>query len=149
MCERMEQFERFTTAVTRAHKCIQKAKKAETERMGLKGRQVMCLYYLGKSAGGLTAAELCQLCHEDKAAISRTLVDLTEMGLIAPCADPKRKYREKLTLTAQGRDKDVQMREAIERAVRGASVGFGEAERACFYRVLFTIIDNLEKLYAP
>ena len=41
------------------------------------------------------------------------------------------------------------MREAIERAVRGASEGFGEAERACFYRVFFTIIDNLEKLYAP
>ena len=149
MCERMEPFESFTTAVTRAYKCIQKAKKAETERMGLKGRQVMCLYYLGKSTGGLTAAELCQLCHEDKAAISRTLVDLTEMGLIAPCADPKRKYREKLTLTENGRVRNAQMREAIVRAVCGASEGFDEAERACFYRVFFTIIDNLEKLYAP
>ena len=147
MSERMEQFERFTTAVTRAHKCIQKAKKAETERMGLKGRQVMCLYYLGKSAGGLTAAELCQLCHEDKAAVSRTLVDLTEMGLIAPCADPKRKYREKLTLTASGREKNGQLHEAIGRAVRGASEGFDEKERASFYRVFFTIIDNLERQY--
>ena len=148
MSGRMEQFESFTTAVTKAYKCVQKIKKTETARMGLKGRQVMCLYYLGKSAGGLTAAELCQLCHEDKAAVSRTLVDLTEMGLIAPCAaDPKRKYREKLTLTASGREKNGQLYEAIGRAVRGASEGFDEKERACFYRVFFTIIDNLERQY--
>ena len=76
-----EQFESFTAAVTRAYKCLQKIKNRETERMGLKGSHVMCLYYIGKTPGGLTAAELCRLCHEDKAAISRTLVDLTERGL--------------------------------------------------------------------
>ena len=84
-----EQFESFTAAVTRAYKCLQKIKNRETERMGLKGSHVMCLYYIGKTPGGLTAAELCRLCHEDKAAISRTLVDLTERGYLEPDeADP-------------------------------------------------------------
>ena len=79
-----EQFESFTAAVTRAYKCLQKIKNRETERMGLKGSHVMCLYYIGKTPGGLTAAELCRLCHEDKAAISRTLVDLTGRGYLEP-----------------------------------------------------------------
>lgn len=49
-----EQFESFTAAVTRAYKCLQKIKNRETERMGLKGSHVMCLYYIGKTPGGLT-----------------------------------------------------------------------------------------------
>lgn len=142
-----EQFESFTAAVTRAYKCLQKIKNRETERMGLKGSHVICLYYIGKTPGGLTAAELCRLCHEDKAAISRTLVDLTERGYLEPnVEEPGRKYRTRLTLTESGRKRNEQLHEAISRAVRQASEGLSDEDRACFYRVFFAITDRLEML---
>lgn len=142
-----ERFECFTTAVSRAYKCVQRIKNAETERMGLKGTHVMCLYYLGKSPDGLTASELCKLCNEDKAAVSRTILDLTEKGYITSAeADPKRKYRAKLALTESGRKRNTEIKQAIARAVDKASEGLDQTERECFYKVFFTITDNLEKL---
>ena len=49
---------------------------------GLKGTHVMCLFFLHHTPEGLTAAQLCQLCAEDKAAISRTIATLKEKGYI-------------------------------------------------------------------
>ena len=84
MIELIERFESFTTSVTKAYKCIQKIKLAETERMGLKANHVMYMHYLGKNPEGLTAKQLCELCIEDKAAVSRTIVDLTKNGFVKP-----------------------------------------------------------------
>ena len=123
-----EQFESFTAAVTRAYKCLQKIKNRETERMGLKGSHVMCLYYIGKTPGGLTAAELCRLYLEPNV------------------EEPGRKYRTRLTLTESGRKRNEQLHEAISRAVRQASEGLSDEDRACFYRVFFAITDRLEML---
>ena len=145
MNEFAERFESFTAAVSRAYKSIQRIKSGEAERMGLKSGHVMCLYFLGKYAGGLTAAELCRLCHEDKAAVSRTLVDLSAKGYLAPAPEEAaRKYRTKLFLTESGREKNRQINAAAEAAVRKASEGISEADRECFYRVFFTIADRLE-----
>ena len=44
MIELIERFESFTTSVTKAYKCIQKIKLAETERMGLKANHVMYIH---------------------------------------------------------------------------------------------------------
>ena len=70
----------FTTSITKTYKCIQKIKLVEAERMGLKSGQVMYLHYLGKKPEGLTSVELSKYCLEDKAAVSRTILDLTQKG---------------------------------------------------------------------
>ena len=147
MFELTERFEAFTTSVTKAYKCIQRIKLAATERMGLKANHVMCMYYLGKNPEGLTASELCKLCIEDKAAISRTIVDLTEKGFVKPAeADSGRKYRAKIMLTPEGSERNKQLNEAIAMAVSKASSSLTEADREIFYRVFFYITDNLEEI---
>ena len=149
MIELIERFEAFTTSVTKAYKCIQKIKLAETERMGLKANHVMYMYYIGKNPEGLTATELCKLCIEDKAAVSRTIVDLTEKGFIKPAeTDSGRKYRTKIILTEEGKDINKQINEAIAVAVSKASRSLNDAERESFYRVFFYITDNLETIYS-
>lgn len=45
----------------------------------LRSVHVSCLYYL-YLANGLTAAQLCERCEEDKATISRALDYLEKMG---------------------------------------------------------------------
>ena len=147
MIELIERFEAFTTSVTKAYKCIQKIKLAEAERMGLKANHVMYMYYIGKNTQGLTAKELCKLCIEDKAAVSRTIVDLIEKGFIKPAeTDFGRKYRTKIILTEEGKDVNKQINEAIAVAVSKASRSLNDAERENFYRVFFYITDNLETI---
>ena len=147
MMELIERFEAFTTSVTKAYKCIQKIKLAEAGRIGLKANHVMCMYYLGKNPEGFTATELCKLCIEDKAAISRTIVDLTEKGFVKPDeADSGRKYRTRIILTPKGREINNQMNEAIAMGVSKASSSLNEDERENFYRVFSNITDNLEMI---
>ncbi len=141
-----ERFESFVTVVARAYKCIQKIKNIETEQMGLKGNHVMCMYFLGRNSEGLTAAELCKLCNEDKAAISRTILDLTKKELVVPTdPDSKRKYRTVIKLSEKGNELYCKLNDVIELAVMRASEDFSEEERQCFYRVFFSILDTLEE----
>lgn len=147
MIEVIERFESFTTSVAKAYKCIQKIKLAETKRMGLKPSHVMCMYYLGKNPEGLTATELCKLCIEDKAAVSRTIVELTKKEFVKYSETyPSRKYRTRIILTEEGKEINNHINEAIARAVTNASKSLDEEERKNFYRVFFYITDNLEMI---
>ncbi len=147
MIDLIERFEAFTTSVTKAYKCIQKIKLTETERMGLRANHVMYLYYLGKNPEGLTAGELSKLCIEDKAAVSRTILDLTEKGFVKTSEeDSKRKYKTKIVLTQEGINRKKQLNEAIAKAVNKASSSLNEIDRENFYRVFFYITDNLENI---
>ena len=145
MIELIERFEAFTTSVTKVYKCIQKIKLAEAERMGLKASHIMYMYYLGKNPEGLTAKELSKLCIEDKAAVSRIIVELTEKGLVKRSeTDCGRKYRTRVILTPEGSEINKKLNESIAMAVNKASKTLDEAERENFYRVLFGITNNLE-----
>ena len=147
MNEFIERFEAFTTSVTKAYKYIQKIKLAEAENIGLKANHIMYMYHLGKNPEGLTSTELSKLCVEDKAAVSRAIVDLTDKGFIRSVErDLMRKYRAKIILTEKGKEKNKQLNEAIAIAVAKASSSINESEREKFYSILFYITDNLEEI---
>ena len=78
-----DRFERFVVSITELHRYLQKLKELEMGQMDLKAGYTMCLYYLGKHPEGLTATQLTELCKEDKAAISRTLSQLSSKGLVS------------------------------------------------------------------
>ena len=147
MIELIERFESFTSSVTKAYKSIQKIKIAEAEQIGLKPTHVMYMYYLGKNPEGLTHAELCKLCIEDKAAVSRAIVDLTKKGFIKNSEEnSNRKYRTKIVLTDEGKHINNNLNEAIAIAVNKASKNLDEVDRENFYRVFFYITDNLDEI---
>ncbi len=147
MVEFIERFEAFTTAVTKAYKSIQKIKLSETEHMGLKANHVMYMHYLGKNEEGLTATDLCKLCIEDKAAVSRMITDLTKKGFVKPAqADSERKYRTKFILTEEGIEMNKKLNDAISIAVSKASSELSNEDRETFYRVFFYVTDNLESI---
>jgi DNA gyrase/topoisomerase IV subunit A len=104
------------------------------------------MYYLGKKPSGLTAAELCKLCNEDKAAVSRTVLDLTQRGFVVPVDhDSKRKYRSVIKLSQSGIELNEKLNSAIDLAVKRSSSEYTQEEREIFYKVLFNIVDNLEE----
>ena len=136
-----DRFEAFITGVTVCYKYIQRIKTMEMTELGLKGTHVTCLFYLGNHPEGLTAAQLCQLCAEDKASVSRTVADLTARGYIAKSSS--KNYRAPLKLTAEGIEASKLLDPLIDRWVMSGGDGLTEAEREVFYRSLSRIGENL------
>ena len=141
-----QRFEIFTGAISQIYRCIQKLKAAEMTEMGLKGGHVSCLFQLNHHPEGLTAAELCALCDEDKAAVSRTVADLEERGLVACRSAAGRRYRSPLTLTDAGREAADRVDRSIRRIVDEAGRSLTETQRNEFYRALLLISANLQQL---
>ena len=131
------------TGITVCYKYLQKIKSTEMTEYGLKGSHVMCLFFLNQNESGLTAAQLCQLCAEDKAAISRNLSSLQEKGLIV--TDETKKYRALITLTPKGKEIALCLNGLIEQWVSFGGDGLEDSDRAAFYRGLDIISNNLRE----
>ena len=150
-----ERFETFTVLISSISRSIRRLKTEETAEFGLKSPHVSCLYYLYK-ANSMTAAELCDVCDEDKAAVSRSILHLEQNGYLVRAASPRsrisgagsRRYRAPLALTEQGRQVAAQLAERIDRVLDEVAVGVSEEERAVLYRCLIRIDRNLEKMCA-
>lgn len=141
-----DRFETFTVLIARISRNIRRLKAEEMERLGLKGPHVSCLYYLSLY-DELTAAELCERCDEDKAAISRSIDYLEKNGYLTCGSGGARRYRSPLRLTEKGRDACRTIGGRIDAIVAEASAGLGAEERAVMYRALGTIGSRLEQIY--
>lgn len=145
----LARFENLTIGVTRIYKSIQKIKKTRMSSLGLKGTHVMCIHYLSQNPDGLTAADLCSLCREDKAGISRILSELEEKDFIRyNLPHGEKKYRAKAVLTEAGKKYAHKIANLILHATKAGGEGLTDEERDIFYRILFQIADNLEQLLA-
>lgn len=138
----IQRFEAFVTGITTCYKYIQRIKSMEMTEFGLKGTHVMCVFFLYHNPEGLTAAQLCQLCGEDKAAISRTLATLLKEGYVE---SGERKYRALLRLTSKGLALARQVDALIAQWVSFGGAGLTEKERATFYKSLELISENLKE----
>lgn len=137
----IDRFHEFLTGITVCYKYIQRIKSMEMTELGLKGTHVACLFYLSRQPEGMTAAQLCQLCAEDKASVSRTVADLRTRGYIAQSGE--KNYRMPLQLTAEGKQAAKQMEAMIERWVLSGGDGLTEQQRESFYESLALISSNL------
>ncbi len=137
----IQRFDAFVSGITSCYKYIQRIKSMEMTEFGLKGTHVMCLYYLRQNPGGLTASQLCGLCAEDKAAISRTVSELKSRGYITTLSE--KAYRAMLTLTTAGQDIARKFDHLIESWVTAGGDGLSDEERSDFYRALSSIAENL------
>ena len=133
-------FQAFVTGISVCYKYIQKIKTVEMTEFGLKGAHAMCLFFLHNHPEGLTAAQLSQLCAEDKAAVSRSLATLMDKGYVEA---EEKKYRSRIRLTEQGKKVAVHIDEMIERWVESGGDGLTEQDREIFYNSLELISNNL------
>ena len=96
-------FEDFVGLISGLYKEIQRIKTSEGARLGLKGSDVMCLYYLERSTDGMTGADLARVAGVTRAAVSRTLAHLEEGGFVEvdDSGDAAVKYRAPVRLTTR------------------------------------------------
>jgi len=141
----IERFEKFNENVALAHKYITKIKSHKMNEHGLKAANVMCLFFLGKNPSGLTPGELCKLCKEDKAGISKSLKTLKEKNYIFADGDDK-KYRTTYKISNKGLSVFGEISRYIVEVVEKVGDGLSPEERNVFYSSLENIVENLRKL---
>ncbi len=139
-----DRFKDFTGLVSRVSRCIKKLKSDKMTEFNLKGPHAYCLYYL-HVYGSMTASRLCEICHYDKAMLSRSMDYLEDNGYITRGSDAKR-YRSKIKLTPKGVIVGERMVKIVNEILDEASQGLSEENRAIMYESLELVCNNLEKM---
>ena len=148
-----DRYKTFTIQIAKLSRFIRRIKTEEMADLGLKSIHVSCLYYLYK-AESMTAAELCEICDEDKAAISRSILYLEQQGLLlrnnsgreGAARGGNKHYRAPLVLTENGRGVAKSLAERIDCVLNEVAIGVSEEERAVLYRCLKQIDRNLASI---
>ncbi len=138
-----KRFQMFTVLIAKAARCIRRIKTEEMAEFQLKSPHVSCLYYLYKTPA-LTAKELCDICDEDKANISRSVKYLEEQGYLYSHSKGQKRYQTPLELTLRGKEIAAQIAEKIDRVLQQVGEVLSEGDRAVFYRSLTLITDHLQ-----
>lgn len=136
----------FTMQIAKCSRYIRKIKQEEMETFDLKGPHVSCLYYLYKNDEPLTLKELCDVCDEDKAYISRAVDSLEKDGYIICNSKTEKRYKCPLMLTEKGREVSKKIDKVIDQIVVEAGQGVTEENREIFYKTFKIISDNLKKM---
>ena len=144
----ISRYELFSNSVACLYRDIQKLERVEMEKYGLKGPHAQCLLSLSRYPRGLIATQLCEMCEKDKAAISRTISELEQEGLLDRDAQDGNRYRAIVKLTERGREAAARVSERVRLAVERAGEGLNDAQRAIFYNVLHVIAANLQNISA-
>ena len=138
-----ERFQTFTALIAKISRNIKKIKNQEMAEYGLRSVHVTCLYYLSSNSS-LTATDLCDLCEEDKATISRALDFLEENGFILRDNASAKRYKSPLVLTEKGVAVGEKITEKINFVLDEICIDLSDGERDEFYRSLKIISDSLE-----
>lgn len=141
-----DRFNTFTVLIANITRNIRKIKTEEMTSYSLKSPHVSCLYYLYKEKN-LTSKQLCDICDEDKAAISRSLEYLEKEEYIVCQSNMKKRYNSPFTLTIKGEKIGKIISDKIDQVLFKASEGLSEEERDTFYKCLNLINKNLQKIY--
>ena len=140
-----ERFQTFTVLVANLNRCIYKIKTEEMSEYNLKSSHVSCLYYIFKN-GSLTAKELCDLCGEDKANISRALKYLEDNGYLMIDIKSDKKYQRPIELTYTGYKIGKFINERVNKILEYASEGLSDEKRKIMYEGLNLINNRLNTL---
>lgn len=142
----VSRYEIFSTAISSMYHDIQKIERMEMAKYGMKGPQAQCLLAMSRYPQGITAARLCELCERDKAAISRTLAELEQTGMVHRESANGSRYRASLMLTAQGKAAAATVSWTAQLAVEQAGAGLDDEKREVFYQALALISENLHNI---
>ena len=138
-----ERFQTFTVLIARLNRCIRKIKTEEMAEFNLKSPHVSCLYYLYKSES-LTAKELCDICEEDKANISRSIEFLEKNGYLVCRSKTEKRYKSPLVLTEKGRQIHEMIESKIAETEEKLSACLSEDEKKTLCFLLEKLRQNLE-----
>lgn len=141
----LNRFEQFTFVISGIYRSIQKIEREEMDKYGLKGGYAQYLIAMARFPEGITAAQLCEICDLDKAAVSRSLNEMEQRGLLVRDTSAGA-YRAKLRLTAAGNEAVAYVRKKAAAAVEAAGHKLSDQQREVLYNALESIFTRLQTI---
>lgn len=142
----IERFSQFCTSISSIQRSILKIERVEMAKYGLKGPHANCLVAMARYPEGITAARLCDICDKDKAAISRTVSELEDAGMVLRQDPDGKRYRSVLRLSEKGKEIANRVNDMVLLAVAKASDGYDKEKQQVFARVLNLVAGNLQEI---
>lgn len=142
----IDRFEQFVSFISSIHRDVQKIERDEMIKYGLKGPYAQYLVAMHRFPQGITAAELCDVCDKDKAAVSRALGEMEARGLVSRHGGNDNQYRALLKLTAQGLEAAEYVCRKAVAAVLIAGEDVSDEARAVMYRSLRSIAGRIKSI---
>ena len=142
----IDRFAQFCTSIASIQRSILRIERIEMAKYGLKGPHANCLVTIARYPEGITAARLCEICEKDKAAISRTLTELENAGMVLRKNPEGKRYRALLHLSEKGKEIATRVNEQVKLAVAKASEGYDKEKQQVFSRVLSMVAGNLQDI---
>ena len=142
----IERFSQFCTSIASIQRSILKIERIEMAKYGLKGPHANCLVAMARYPEGITAARLCDICDKDKAAISRTVSELEDAGMVLRQDPEGKRYRSVLRLSEKGKEIANRVNDMVLLAVAKASEGYDKEKQQVFARVLNLVAGNLQDI---
>lgn len=142
----IERFSQFCTSIASIQRSILKIERIEMAKYGLKGPHANCLVAMARYPEGITAARLCDICDKDKAAISRTVSELEDAGMVLRQDPEGKRYRSVLRLSEKGKEIANRVNDMVLLAVAKASEGYDKEKQQIFARVLNLVAGNLQEI---
>ncbi|MBR6524956.1 MAG: MarR family transcriptional regulator [Clostridia bacterium] len=140
----ISRYEQFTFYVSGIHRNIQRIERMVMDQRGYRGAYAQYLAAMLRHPQGVTAAQLCELCEKDKAAVSRAMSEMIEKGLVR--REGVNGYRALLFLTEDGQKAAAHVRTQAEVAVGAAGKCLSDAEREALYQALDRLYHNLSDI---
>ena len=143
----LNRFAKFSLSISEIDRCRHKLAAEEMAKYDLNSPHAVYLNTLYDAGeGGITAAQLAELCRKNKADVSRMIAILEKKQLVQKVAVGENLYRAKLVLTQEGKQAAEHVRQRAALAVELAGSGLTAQEREIFYKALGQITENLQKL---
>ena len=142
----IRKYELFSASVSSLYHDIQKIERVEMGNFGLKGPHAQVLLVMSRYPQGITSSRLCEVCEKDKAAISRSVAELEQAGLLTRTGRDGVRYRAMLMLTPRGEEAAQAVSCRARQAVEQAGEGLTDEQREVFYNVLALIAGNLHSI---
>ncbi len=137
-----ERFQTFTVLIAKINRSIRRIKNEAMEEFDLKSPHVSCIHYLYPDKR-LTVSELCEVCDEDKGAVSRSVKFLVKNEYVRYEQQQDKKYKNKLYLTDKGEKVGDFIADKMAEILAQTGEGMGK-DLPTFYRCLKAVSDNLE-----
>ena len=142
----LSRFEQFSFVISGINRYIQKIERDEMIKYGYKGAFAQYLVTIQHYPEGITAAQLCEICDKDKAAVSRIVAEMEEKGLVTRSSGSARLYKARITLTDEGKRAADYVSQRARAAVKAVGSELDDSDRAALYSMLDFIAARLHTL---
>ena len=139
----MGRFETFSILIAKINRNVRKLKSREMEQFDLRSTHVQYIYHLYKERS-LSLKQLSDICIADKAAVSRVIDELQNLGYVKK--SDRHQYKHSYSLTKLGEEVGEKLSLRIDSVIEAAGSGLSDEERITFYSNLAKISENLQRM---